>query len=64
MRTFYSSLMRLYPAQYRRLFAEEMLASLHRFAEPRMTRRTSYRRSAFFIREMAGLLIGVTKASI
>jgi hypothetical protein len=60
MRIFYSSLMRLYPAQYRRLFAEEMLGV---FTDLRAEydKKNFLSRSVFFIREMAGLLIGVTK---
>jgi hypothetical protein len=60
MRAVYSGLMRLYPAQYREQFGEEM-AAVFEDLQADYADKKGVSRCAFFSREIAGVLIGATK---
>lgn len=60
MLTVYRKLLRLYPAEHRELFGEEMLAVLLEENEENATRKL-LARGRFLMRETAGLLIGAIR---
>src|ERR1700757_1190739 len=60
MLTVYRNLLRLYPAEHRKFFGEEMLAVLCKESDENADKRL-FTRSRFFIREIVGLLRGALR---
>jgi hypothetical protein len=60
IRQTYSSLLRLYPRDYRVVFAEEMLAVFNEAAQERMRQGWAVC-ARFILRELAGLVTGATR---
>jgi len=63
MITVYRSLLRLYPAEYRRVFGEEMLAVLSEECDQLASRR-SLARVRLFLREAGGLIGGAVREQL
>jgi hypothetical protein len=60
MLTVYRKLLRLYPAEHRELFGEEMMAVLRDESDAQATKKW-FTRSRFFAREIAGLVNGALR---
>jgi len=56
----YQRLLRLYPAEHRKFFGEEMLAVLREESDENADKRL-FTRSRFFVREIAGLVTGALR---